>query len=86
MTLGMHAKHVIVDDIATYIGSQNLYNCNNAEWGIIVDSEEETKTLLKEYWIPMWDNSWGPEYTDAAVQAESDQVKETQKVLCALLN
>jgi len=32
MTMGNHSKHFIVDDIATYIGSQNLYVCDLAEW------------------------------------------------------
>jgi hypothetical protein len=36
-TIGMHAKHFIVDDVSTYIGSQNLYICDLAEWGVVVD-------------------------------------------------
>ena len=31
-TVGMHAKHFIIDDVCTYIGSQNLYICDLAEW------------------------------------------------------
>jgi len=31
MTMGLHSKHFIVDDVCTYIGSQNLYICDLAE-------------------------------------------------------
>ena len=31
-TMGMHAKHFIVDDVCSYTGSQNLYVCDLAEW------------------------------------------------------
>lgn len=37
-TIGLHSKHFIVDDKCCYIGSQNLYMCDLAEWGIVVDS------------------------------------------------
>jgi len=57
--LGMHTKVFIVDD-AFYCGSQNLYVCDLAEWGVIVDDKETTQRLLQEYWDPMWDCSWRP--------------------------
>lgn len=63
-TLGMHAKHFIVDDVATYIGSQNLYVCDLAEWGVVIDDEETTKTIMEEYWIPMWASSFTGEDVD----------------------
>lgn len=63
-TLGMHAKHFIVDDVATYIGSQNLYVCDLAEWGVVIDDEETTKNIMEEYWIPMWANSFTGEDVD----------------------
>ena len=36
-TRALHSKHFIVDDVATYIGSQNLYMCDLAEWGVVID-------------------------------------------------
>jgi len=60
-TIGMHAKHFIVDDVATYIGSQNLYICDLAEWGVVVDDEAATKKIMAEYWEPMWKVSYKPE-------------------------
>lgn len=70
MTLGMHAKHFIVDDIACYIGSQNLYICDLAEWGVLIDDEAQTKQIMEEYWIPMWKHSYTKE--DVDVQAVMD--------------
>ena len=47
--LALHSKHVIIDDVSMYIGSQNQYICNLAEWGVVIDSEAETQQLVKEY-------------------------------------
>lgn len=57
-TMGMHAKHFIIDDIAYYIGSQNLYVCDLAEWGILIDNAEQTKKCMAEYWNPLWKASY----------------------------
>jgi len=57
-TMGMHAKHFIIDDKAYYIGSQNWYVCDLAEWGILVDNADQTRKVLHEYWHPMWQNSF----------------------------
>lgn len=57
-TIGMHAKHFIIDDTATYIGSQNLYVCDLAEWGVVIDDAEQTKRMMEEYWNPMWASSF----------------------------
>jgi len=57
-TIGLHSKHFIVDDLACYTGSQNLYVCDLAEWGVIVDHEEKTQKILSEYWDPMWKTSY----------------------------
>lgn len=72
-TMGMHAKHFIVDDLAFYIGSQNLYICDLAEWGVIVDDAEQTKKILEEYWNPMWESSYTGE--DVDVQEVMDGLK-----------
>eukprot|EP00746_Dinoflagellata_sp_MGD_P142371 gnl/MRDRNA2_/MRDRNA2_75349_c0_seq1.p1 gnl/MRDRNA2_/MRDRNA2_75349_c0~~gnl/MRDRNA2_/MRDRNA2_75349_c0_seq1.p1 ORF type:complete len:697 (+),score=158.91 gnl/MRDRNA2_/MRDRNA2_75349_c0_seq1:89-2179(+) len=57
-TVGNHSKFFIVDDLCYYIGSQNLYICNLAEWGIIIDNEEQTQKVMEEYWNPMWEQSY----------------------------
>eukprot|EP00581_Thalassiosira_minuscula_P020018 CAMPEP_0183714334 /NCGR_PEP_ID=MMETSP0737-20130205/8881_1 /TAXON_ID=385413 /ORGANISM="Thalassiosira miniscula, Strain CCMP1093" /LENGTH=671 /DNA_ID=CAMNT_0025943241 /DNA_START=123 /DNA_END=2138 /DNA_ORIENTATION=- len=64
MTMGMHAKHFIIDDIALYIGSQNLYVCDLAEWGVVIDDEEKVKAMMDEYWNPMWEHSFTGEDVD----------------------
>jgi phosphatidylserine/phosphatidylglycerophosphate/cardiolipin synthase-like enzyme len=64
MNMGMHAKHFIVDDIATYIGSQNLYICDLAEWGVVIDDAEQTKKFMEEYWNPLWKYSYTGEDVD----------------------
>jgi len=67
MTMGMHAKHFIVDDTATYIGSQNLYVCDLAEWGVLIDNKEATMQMMEEYWNPMWKYSFTGEDVDVDV-------------------
>lgn len=66
MTMGMHAKHFIVDDVCTYIGSQNLYVCDLAEWGVIIDHKEQVQAIMEQYWNPMWACS----YTDTDVDVQ----------------
>lgn len=53
-----HSKIFIVDDICYYIGSQNLYIADLAEWGIIIDDAAQTQKILADYWEPMWDMSF----------------------------
>lgn len=50
MPYANHAKVVIVDDQAHYVGSQNLYEADLAEFGVIVDDQPSTQRLLAEYW------------------------------------
>lgn len=57
-TMGMHAKHFIIDDRAYYIGSQNLYIADLAEWGILIDDPAQTKKCMQEYWNPLWKASY----------------------------
>ena len=44
------AKHFIIDDICCYIGSQNLYICDLAEWGVVIDDAPSVKKIKEEYW------------------------------------
>lgn len=56
-SIGNHTKLIIVDDVAFYLGAQNLYPTDNAEFGLIVDDAEVTGDLLARYWNPLWENS-----------------------------
>ena len=49
-----HSKFFIVDDVCSYTGSQNLYICDLAEWGVVIDDEHVTAQMMEEYWNPMW--------------------------------
>lgn len=56
-SIGNHTKLIIVDDTAFYIGAQNLYPTDNAEFGLIIDDPVVTRDLLQRYWNPLWENS-----------------------------
>ena len=60
----------IVDDVCCYVGSQNLYVCDLAEWGVVIDDKESTKKIKEEYWDPLWKYSYTGE--DVDVQAVMD--------------
>ena len=63
-TKGLHSKHFIVDDVCCYIGSQNLYVCDLAEWGVLIDDPEITQKIKSEYWDEMWKYSYTGEDVD----------------------
>ena len=52
------AKHFIIDDICCYIGSQNLYLCDLAEWGVVLDNPDTVQSIKAQYWDPMWATSY----------------------------
>jgi phosphatidylserine/phosphatidylglycerophosphate/cardiolipin synthase-like enzyme len=52
-----HAKFVMVDAQAFYLGSQNLYPADLAEFGFIIDSADAAKHVLASYWGPLWNSS-----------------------------
>ena len=52
-----HAKLAIVDDRAFYMGSQNWYPANLAEFGYVVDDARATAELLAAYYTPAWQAS-----------------------------
>ena len=51
-------KHWIVDDKCCYVGSQNLYDCDLAEWGVVIDDEAEVTNIMNTYFVPIWRNSY----------------------------
>jgi hypothetical protein len=65
--VGHHAKLVIADESAFYMGSQNLYPGGTAgtyipqlaEFGFIVDDPGSTQSLLSRYWAPLYGDSKG---------------------------
>jgi phosphatidylserine/phosphatidylglycerophosphate/cardiolipin synthase-like enzyme len=73
MTIGLHTKHFIIDDRTCYIGSQNLYICDLAEWGVVIDHEKSVRKIMKECWTPLWQTSYAG--TDVDVQAVMDGLK-----------
>jgi phosphatidylserine/phosphatidylglycerophosphate/cardiolipin synthase-like enzyme len=56
-----HAKTVIVDGKAFYVGSHNFYPMNLQEYGLIVDDPKLTEQYISEYWEPLWRYSKGTE-------------------------
>lgn len=56
-TIGTHAKFVMVDDTAFYIGSHNLYPANLQEFGVIVTNSAAAVELKTQYWDKMWAES-----------------------------
>jgi phosphatidylserine/phosphatidylglycerophosphate/cardiolipin synthase-like enzyme len=52
-----HAKLVMVDDQAFYIGSQNLYNAGLTEFGFLVDDATAATTVRNDYWNNLWSSS-----------------------------
>ena len=49
---------------------ENLYVCDLAEWGVVIDDEGTTKQIMDEYWNKMWEFSFTGE--DVDVQAVMD--------------
>jgi len=78
-TIGLHSKHFIVDDTCFYVGSQNLYYSDLAEWGVIIDNAEKTADVMAEYWDPMWSSSYTPEDCDLDVLFENVNKKTSIK-------
>ena len=68
-----HAKFMMVDDQAFYVGSHNLYPSSPigadyllSEAGLIVDHAASANYVFTHYWAPLWNSSrrvavWGPE-------------------------
>lgn len=48
----------MIDDQAFYLGSQNLYVANLAEWGILVDDKQTAQQVLDDYWNLVWGASY----------------------------
>ena len=64
--LANHAKVLVADDLAYYVGSQNMYAANLAEYGVIVDSPSETKRFVSTFWSKVAATSTQEPYVDAS--------------------
>jgi phosphatidylserine/phosphatidylglycerophosphate/cardiolipin synthase-like enzyme len=69
-----HAKFLMIDTQAFYIGSQNLYVSDLAEFGFIVDSAAAAKVARDAFWDPLWSFS----QRDAASGSEAQQCAVTR--------
>jgi phosphatidylserine/phosphatidylglycerophosphate/cardiolipin synthase-like enzyme len=61
-----HAKVVIIDDQAHYVGSQNLYDADLAEFGVIVDDQAATQKMIADYYSKLSDFSKVTTFRDAS--------------------
>lgn len=52
-----HSKVIVIDEDAFYVGSQNLYRSNLAEYGYVIDDQQHTSELLQSLWEPLWKGS-----------------------------
>jgi phosphatidylserine/phosphatidylglycerophosphate/cardiolipin synthase-like enzyme len=82
--IGNHAKTLIVDDAAFYLGSQNMYSSNLNEFGYIVEDAATAQSYLANYWTPLW--NWSKSTATNAVDPdeETSQQIEAMNFLLAL--
>jgi hypothetical protein len=57
---------VIVDDQAHYVGSQNLYDANLAEFGVVVDDQAATQKFIADYYSKLLQFSKPTTFLDAS--------------------
>ena len=55
--LPLHAKFVMIDDQAFYIGSQNQYDAGLTEFGYLIDDARPAAIVVSSYWNKMWGQS-----------------------------
>jgi phosphatidylserine/phosphatidylglycerophosphate/cardiolipin synthase-like enzyme len=82
-----HAKTVIVDDAAFYIGSQNMYTCDLNEFGYIVEDAATAQAYVNLYWNPLWNWSKGTATTSIDPDvATSHQIDAMQFIMALPLD
>jgi phosphatidylserine/phosphatidylglycerophosphate/cardiolipin synthase-like enzyme len=79
-----HAKTVIVDDSAFYIGSQNMYSCNLNEFGYIVEDAATAQSYVANYWTPLWEWSKGTVTTVVDPDVLTDHQVDAMQFILAL--
>ena len=60
-----------MDDVCTYVGSQNLYVFDLAEWGVVIDDKDTTSSIMETLWTPTWAASYD-DGSDCNVDAVMD--------------
>jgi phosphatidylserine/phosphatidylglycerophosphate/cardiolipin synthase-like enzyme len=66
--LANHAKVVIIDDRAFYVGSQNLYEADLAEYGVIVEDSATTQQFIANYYSKLAQFSSAATFRDPSCQ------------------
>ncbi|HEY1625138.1 MAG TPA: phospholipase D-like domain-containing protein [Streptosporangiaceae bacterium] len=74
--IGNHAKTLIVDDTAFYIGSQNMYSSNLNEFGYIVEDAATAQSYLASYWTPLW--NWSKSTASNAVDPDEQTSQQAE--------
>ena len=65
--VGNHAKLIMVDDAAFYMGSNNAYGAGLAEFGLIVDDAARAGELSSDYFAPLWQQARGTAASPGAI-------------------
>lgn len=71
-----HAKTLVVDDTVFYIGSQNLYPANLAEFGWLVEDATLAADYVARYWQPVWQAAFPTVTGDVDQDVEATQEME----------
>jgi phosphatidylserine/phosphatidylglycerophosphate/cardiolipin synthase-like enzyme len=74
--IGNHAKTVIVDDAAFYIGSQNMYSSNLNEFGYIVEDSATAQSYVTSYWTPLW--NWSKSTVSSALDPDEQTSQQIE--------
>jgi phosphatidylserine/phosphatidylglycerophosphate/cardiolipin synthase-like enzyme len=82
--IGNHAKTLIVDDTAFYIGSQNMYSSNLNEFGYIVEDAATAQSYVTNYWTPLWSWSKGTATTVIDPDVVTDHQVDAMQFILAL--
>lgn len=82
-----HAKTIMVDDTAFYIGSQNVYSSNLNEFGYIVEDAASAQAYIDSYWTPLW--TWSQGTVTIAIDPDqeiSEQIEALQFLMALELD
>jgi phosphatidylserine/phosphatidylglycerophosphate/cardiolipin synthase-like enzyme len=74
--IGNHAKTLIVDDAAFYLGSQNMYSSNLNEFGYVVEDAATAQSYLASYWTPLW--NWSKSTASNAVDPDEQTLQQAE--------
>ena len=68
-----HNKIWIIDNKIFYIGSHNIYPSSLQQFGLIIESKSAAKTMIKQWWDPLWANASKQAVTISSSISPSDQ-------------